>query len=83
MSMGAILTLRKQKIIYRTKTLKVGRGGYEIWKGKNITVRLDYVFTWLCPRKDEQCEVFYYKGILDISFNGKRRKVNIVAFGGS
>ncbi len=24
---------------------KVGRGGYEIWKGENTTVRLDYTYT--------------------------------------
>ena len=65
------------------KNFKVGRGGYEIWKGKNITIRLDYIYTWLCPPKYEQCEVYYYKGVLDISYNGKRRKVNIVGFGGS
>jgi len=65
------------------KNFKVGRGGYEIWKGKSITVRLDYIYTWLCAPKDEQCEVYYYKGVLDINYNGKRRKVNIVGFGGS
>lgn len=65
------------------KNFKVRRGGYQIWKGKNITVRLDYIFTWLCPPKDEQCEVYHYKGVLDINDSGRRRKVNILGFGGS
>ena len=65
------------------KNFKIGQGGYQTWKGRNVTVRLDYIFTWLCPPKDEQCEVYYYKGILDISYKGKRKKVNITGFGGS
>jgi hypothetical protein len=44
------------------KNFKVGRGGYQIWKGRKTTVRLDYIFTWLCPPKDEHCKVYYYKG---------------------
>jgi hypothetical protein len=62
---------------------KVGRGGYQIWKGRDITVRLDYFFTWLCPPQDEQCEVYYYKGVLGINYKGIQRKVNITGFGGS
>jgi hypothetical protein len=65
------------------RNFKVGRGGYQIWKGKKTTVRLDYVFTRLCPQNQEGCSVYYYKGILNIKYNGKRRKVNIRGFGGS
>ncbi|CAN5233708.1 hypothetical protein BH10ACI1_BH10ACI1_04900 [soil metagenome] len=80
---GRDLELKRAGGYLDDKNFKVGRGGYEVWKGKNITVRLNYIFTWLCPPKDEQCEVYYYKGILDINYNGKYRKVNIVGFGGS
>lgn len=65
------------------KNFKVGRGGYQIWKGKKITVRLDYIYTWICPQNQENCSVYYYKGVLDINYKGKRRKVNITGFGGS
>jgi hypothetical protein len=65
------------------KNFKVGRGGYETLKGRNIKIRLDYVYTWLCPRNQENCSVYYYKGVLDINYNGKRRKVDVVGFGGS
>ena len=80
---GRDIELKMTKDNLPDKNFKVSRGGYQIWKGKDITIRLDYIFTWLCPPKDEQCEVYYYKGILDINYDGKRRKVNIVGFGGS
>ncbi len=80
---GRDVELKRSGGYLADKNFKVGRGGYEIWKSKNITVRLDYIFTWLCPPKDEQCEVYKYKGILDINYNGKRRKVNVVGFGGT
>lgn len=65
------------------QNFKVGRGGYQIWKGKKTKVRLDYIFTWLCPQNQENCSVYYYKGVLDINYKGKHRKVNIKGFGGS
>ena len=61
----------------------VGKGGYQAWEGENITVRLDYIFTWLCPQDQENCSVYYYKGVFDINYNGKRKKIDIVGFGGS
>ncbi len=80
---GRDLNLRHVSGNLPDKNFKIGRGGYDIWKGKNITVRIDYVFTWLCPPKDEQCEVYYYKGVLRITYGGKTRKVNINGYGGS
>ncbi len=80
---GHDIEIKRIKDNLSDKNFKVGRGGYQIWKGKKTTVRLDYIFTWLCPPKDEQCEVYYYKGILDINYKGKQRKVNITGFGGS
>lgn len=80
---GRDIDLKQSGGYLADKNFTVGRGGYEIWKGKNITVRLDYIYTWLCPPKDEQCEVYYYKGVLDIDYSGRRRKVNIAGFGGS
>ncbi len=65
------------------KNFKVGRGGYQTWKGKNVDIRLNYIFTWLCAPKDEQCEVYYYRGVLDVNYKGKRRRVNVTGFGGS
>lgn len=65
------------------RNFKVGRGGYQIWKVRNATVRLDYVFTWLCPPKYENCEVYYYKGFLEVKYKKLRRKVNVIGYGGS
>ena len=53
----------------------VGRGGHQVWKGKNTILRMDYVFTWLCPEDQENCEVYYYKGILDVTYKKTQRKV--------
>jgi hypothetical protein len=75
------LSLAGQKL--PDSNFKVGRGGHQIWKGKETVVRLDYVFTWLCPATQENCSVYYYKGLLDVSHNKKRRKINVVGFGGS
>jgi hypothetical protein len=80
---GKDVDLKMIKYYLPDRNFKVGKGGYQIWRGKNITLRLDYIFTWLCPPKDEQCEVYYYKGVLDVNYEGRRRKVNITAFGGS
>jgi hypothetical protein len=80
---GRDIKLKQVKYYMPDKNNKVGRGGYRIYKGTNITVQLDYIFTSLCGLKDEQCEVYTYKGTLDINYKGKRRKVNITAFGGS
>lgn len=80
---GRDIKLRQVQDNLPDKNFKVGRGGYQIWKGKNISVRLDYVFTWLCPPKDEQCEVYYYKGVFDVHYGGERRKFRVVGFGGS
>jgi len=80
---GRDISLKNSGGYLADKNFKVGRGGYETWKGKNITIRLDYIYTWLCPQNQENCSVYYYKGVLDINYNGKRRKVNIVGFGGS
>jgi hypothetical protein len=62
---------------------KVGKGGREFWIGEGISVRLDYVYTWLCPPADENCEVYHYKGMLAIKYKGISRKVGIVGMGGS
>ena len=80
---GRDVKLKLWKAHLPDESFKVGRGGYQIWKGESTTVRLDYTFTWLCPPDDEQCEVYYYKGILDIIHEGKQRKVDITGFGGS
>ena len=80
---GRAIALRTAKGFLPDRNWKVGRGGYEVFKGGNTTVRLTYVFTWLCPPDNENCEVYYYKGILDIRYKGFRKKVNVVGFGGS
>ena len=80
---GRDVKLKMSKDYLPDKNFEVGRGGHQIWKGKNITVRLDYIFTWLCPQNQENCSVYYYKGALDINYNGKRRKINVLGFGGS
>jgi hypothetical protein len=80
---GRDIELKLEKDYLPDKNFKVNRGGYQIWKGRNTTVRLDYIFTWLCPPKHETCEVYYYKGVLDINYKRKHRKVNIRGFGGS
>lgn len=75
------LTTVKQELPDRN--WKVGRGGYEVLKGKDIKVRLDYIFTWLCPSQDENCEVYYYRGTVDITYKGEHRRLKIVGMGGS
>ncbi len=80
---GSDVELKSFKDYLPDKNFKVGRGGYQIWKGKNITVRLDYIITRLCPSNQESCSVYYYKGILEVNYNEKRRIVNIAGFGGS
>lgn len=80
---GRDIELERVKDHLPDKDYKVGRGGYQIWKGKNVTLRLDYIYTWLCKPDDEQCEVYYYRGVLDINYRGKQRKANVRGFGGS
>jgi hypothetical protein len=80
---GKDINLKKIKDFLPDKNFKVGRGGYEIWKGKQITVRIDYIFTWLCSPEDESCEVYYYKGVMDVTYKGQRRKAQIIGYGGS
>lgn len=62
---------------------KIGRGGYQIWKGDGVRLRNDYIITRLCSAGDEDCIVYYYKGTMNITYHGKRRKVKITGFGGS
>ena len=80
---GRDIKLKSVRSSLPDQNFKVGRGGYEIFRGKNVQVRLDYVFTWLCPTEQENCSVYYYRGVLDVTYKGKRRKVNILGFGGS
>ncbi len=80
---GRDIELKLVKSHLPDKNFKVGRGGYQIWKGKNIKVRLDYIYTWLCPPMDDNCEVYHFKGFLAIDFNGKKRHIKINGSGGS
>ena len=80
---GREIELTSVKTYLPDRNWKVGHGGYELLKGKDTTVRLDYVFTWLCPPKDENCEVYYYRGILDIAHKGIKRRLKVVGTGGS
>jgi hypothetical protein len=80
---GRDIELKAFKQYLPDTNFKVGRGGYQIWKGVGTVVRLDYLFTWLCPPNTESCEVFYYIGILDVTYKGRRRNVEINGFGGS
>ncbi|MGE3465752.1 MAG: hypothetical protein AB7J13_02370 [Pyrinomonadaceae bacterium] len=80
---GKDISLKSVKSDLPDANFKVGRGGYEIFEGKGVRVRLDYVFTWLCPSDQENCSVFYYRGVLDVTYKGAKRKVNVTGFGGS
>ena len=80
---GRDIVLKSTKQFLPDRNFKVGRGGYEIWEGNDTTVRLDYVFTWLCPPQNDNCEVYYFKGVLDIKHGGMRRKVSVRGEGGS
>jgi hypothetical protein len=70
---GRDIDLKMTKDYLPDKNFKVGRGGYQIWKGKNIVLRLDYIFTRLCQPKDEQCEVYYYRGTMVVNYKSKQR----------
>lgn len=50
---------------------------------KDTKVRLDYVFTWLCPPENDNCSVYYYRGTLSVTYKGLRRRIRIVGTGGS
>jgi len=80
---GSDIDLKSVKSNLPDQNFKVGRGGYEIFRGKDVRVRLDYIFAWLCPPEQENCSVYYYRGVLDVTYKGQRRKTNIVGFGGS
>jgi hypothetical protein len=62
---------------------KVGRGGFELWEGKDTFVRIEQTYTWLCPEDQENCSVYYYKGLMDVTYKGQKRKIWINGFGGS
>ena len=80
---GRDLQVRQTRGILPDRNYKLGRGGHQIWKGKETSLRLDYVFTWLCPPRDEACEVYHYKGTLDVNHRGQRRRFSVVGIGGS
>lgn len=80
---GKDILLKSVKSYSPEENFRVGRGGYETFKGRNVSVRLDYIFTWMCPEEQENCSVFYYRGVLDITYRGVRRKVNVTGSGGS
>ena len=80
---GRDIELKSIKCFSPDRNYKVGRGGYEIWKGKGVTARLDYIWTWLCPPENDNCEIYRYKGILDVKYKGFQRKVKVIGVGGS
>lgn len=80
---GRDIELKLIKDYLPDKNYKIGLGGYEIWQGKNTRLRLDYIFTWLCPPEDETCEVYHYRGVMTVTYKGKHRKLKIIGFGGS
>ncbi len=80
---GRKIALTTSKTYLPERNWKVGRGGYDVWRGRDTIVRLDYVFTWRCPPENDNCEVYYYRGVLDIQYKGLRRRLNVVGTGGS
>jgi hypothetical protein len=63
---------------------KAGRGGYQIWKGSEVLVRIDYIFTKVClPGDEDECLVYSYKGVMDVTYKGRRKKVKIRGLGSS
>lgn len=55
-----------------TKTKeRVGQRSWETFTAKGLKIRLDKTVTWVCPPKDEACEVTYYKATLTVSGKGQ------------
>jgi len=75
----------KLKLVKSTQSEKNStKGGrfHEIYRYKNMTIRIDYLVTWTCEADDpesESCEVTYYD--LNIMFTRQGRKKTISAKG--
>lgn len=50
---------------------KVGKHSWETFTADGLKIRLDKTVTWVCPPKDEACEVTYYKAMLTVSGKGQ------------
>ena len=61
---------------------KAGRGGYQLWRGRNVTLRIDYIFTQKCP-VDDECFTYYFNGVMAVTYRGRLRRINIRGFGSS
>jgi hypothetical protein len=50
---------------------RVGKRSWETYTAGGLKIRLDKTVTWVCPPKDEACEVTYYKATLTVSGKGQ------------
>ncbi len=53
---------------------KVGRRYYEEYSAKGLTVRVEYLTTWVCPPDDEACEVAKYDITITVT-KGEESKI--------
>lgn len=81
---GDDIDLKAIKHFLPRRNQRVGRGGYQIWKGRATTLRIDYIFTEKCPiGGDDECFTYHYRGVMTVTHRGKVRKIKIRGFGSS
>jgi hypothetical protein len=51
---------------------KVGSKSMDIFDGPGVTIKVDYIATWVCPPDDESCEITLYDATVTIT----RRKAS-------
>jgi hypothetical protein len=57
------------------RLLKVGDVLDREFKSGDISVRVHYKATWVCPKDSESCEVTEYSAIFDVSKGSRRQRV--------
>ena len=60
----------------------VGRRSWQTFTAGDLRIRLELTVTWVCPPKDEGCEVTYYKAILTVSGKGQKITENLTGMCG-
>ncbi|MEP6708348.1 MAG: hypothetical protein ABJC05_12555 [Pyrinomonadaceae bacterium] len=59
------------------RTERVGSRSTRIYAGAGLKVVATYITTWLCPPKDEACEVTRYDGVFKVTKAGTTRTLRL------
>jgi hypothetical protein len=57
------------------KVIRVGSRSTRIYRASGIKVTVSFVTTWICPPRDEACEVTRYNGTFTLTKGGLKRVV--------